>query len=484
MYELLTKSLARGESAKESLVELLRDIAQSIKAHQEAHNGLNLTVKELEGRKEELTSKISDSILILENTKAAGAQAAELEQNVAALRIEKEQLESALNELAESSRATEALVAQLRTTVADEETALAKLQASRSCEMADHDCLTKQIASLRTEVASLTGQKHTILSDVSDLQRQLEERRESAKIELTVRSQRDELCRVSADLEQARTTLAESTGLLDTLRSELAQAHDERTAVLQALSRAQEVAGSHKDLRTENEHLLERVHTLERELAEVQSSACVDRNRVVEMDIAHARMDSEREIRLAETSDWVKERGELQSEIAAMQLEMEELARTVADQRLRADEATSEAAHQRGRYRAVSEECAKHLARIQDLENGIAQCADDMASLEATIGALHGRIHELEGQGGAFEGGAAAAVGDIAHQINSGDVGVGSIALLQWDVPRKRWAVVNCPDVHIGAGIEAQLDLDKTKFHLVRVIYRDDSGALTVVVER
>lgn len=122
-------------------------------------------------------------------------------------------------------------------------------------------------------------------------------------------------------------------------------------------------------------------------------------------------------------------------------------------------------------------ECAAHVTRIRQLEGGIEQGADHIASLELQVQTLQDDM----------DGGAAASsaeITEIARQINSGAADVGDVVLVEWN--GRHWVVTNskgaggAQPTRLSAGVGDQLALDKEKVHLVRVVFRDDHGALVV----
>lgn len=353
---------------------------------------------------------------------------------------------------------------------------------------------TAAAAALQKMGSETAEQRATLKAVLADVAKAQEERRQvDDELERAqgVSGSREVLCARVEELESELVKFRSGRAdYVEGQQSQLAQIEAKNVALKQTLRSRDDqihanVAASDQlhetvfALRNEAEMLTTRLSTSEREQLDLRSGAkTADQLREVEIDGVHAALEAEREMHYAETSQWRAQRGELESEVAAVRIEMDELIETIAALRTRDDTAAKETVRHRTKYEEASADAAAHIHRIRDLEAGIARGADTIASLEATIDTLHS---QLERNTGAYmDHAAAASAEDFARQINSGHVGLGSLALLQWHDPRKRWRVVNCPDVHLAHEIEAQLALDKDRLHLVRVIFRDDRGALTV----
>ena len=147
------------------------------------------------------------------------------------------------------------------------------------------------------------------------------------------------------------------------------------------------------------------------------------------------------------------------------------------------DTAQQQARAEREARTQLDDECAAHTRRIRQLEDGIEQGADHIASLELQVQTMQDDMMHR----GAHHQHAADPVAEIARQVHSGAAEVGDVVLVQWT--GRHWVVVNSPPdprdqgggpTRLSEGIVDQLDLDKDRLHLVRVVFRDDSGALVV----
>ena len=131
----------------------------------------------------------------------------------------------------------------------------------------------------------------------------------------------------------------------------------------------------------------------------------------------------------------------------------------------------------------LDDDCAEHVRRIRQLEAGIEQGADHIASLELQVQTLHEDLMHRSAPPQSLVD----PVAEVARQVNCGAAEVGDVVLLQWN--GHHWVVANSsPDprdqrggpTHLSEGIVDQLGLAKDRVHLVRVVYRDDAGALVV----
>ncbi len=206
-----------------------------------------------------------------EEVAALKEQNRQLAAEIAALRADRDGLQSAQGRIGELTKAAEAAGAEakriedelvtMRWQNAQLNTSLARAQAARDRTEAD---ARKSQQVLTSKVAALTEAAERSAAEIDDLRAQLAARDKEIASAASARSGTE--ARLAELQETARTAKAESSGLgeqLNRLRAQLAQAEQERDQVRQELS----------GLRAENERVTSANRQLEQEVGVLRSAA-------------------------------------------------------------------------------------------------------------------------------------------------------------------------------------------------------------------
>jgi len=406
---------------------------------------------------------LSVSVLVLETQKS------DLEVTVSnlteAVECRKEQLQ-----------ALKAMHTERLQDLASVELSLAEIQSLQKAAVVENEAARSASDRLkRTEIESarLKAECAAYKAKVVDLQsahQELQGQNVDLVKRLATAEERIESNVVAAESAATSVDLASMREETDALKEEQKKIRLEKMELYDAIKRAKAVAGTHAELRAQIASLESRNMALECTLREERERARSpptvgggDRSSVsagVTPKEQHAL--TRNDMALRRESDLKSKISDLESEKYAMRLELLNLNNTIEGLRRTCDAATDGAARSEVRLTDKMEECDRLLNRIQELERGIHQGADDMAALQATISDLYHRCDVT--------------VANVAQDVNSGDARINSLVLLQWSGANGKWNVANAPHLRLAPGIEDQLVLDKTRVHLVRVVLRDGNS--------
>lgn len=554
MYETMFLALSSCEKSKAALASCVDEMTSQDNV---TPSTTESAVEDLAQRKEKLESDLMNLTSDFE-TKKSNCEM--LQGQVEVLSSQKEQLEQDLEVMRRNLAAREdqpcaadidllnlrTRMESLQTNISQEETRLADLMAETKVEMAEKDQLAEVIAALRDEIDRLANQKEVLSEEVVAMERQIEAlaaaKSEAAATMPSAPSDDEEKVEEQYLTKAQRTERNQLEEKLKAMQQSIDEKCKERDSIYSAFLRAQEVAGSHKELRTQKDELQKRVSELEDILSEQQSPRRSENNQIVEtltakLETLTAELETVRDQRAADHTTWTRRQTELEAALerdktAEMEILTTELT-AVRDQhltdrtswahrqteleemleQLRAETThwTNESNDQHSiitalqaekeelaragtRMRRTAEQAAESAAYERGRYRAVsAECAKHLGRIQDLecalaqstddIVSLEATISALHGDGGAgayVARGATTSAAEIARSINTGSVDIGGFALLNWDERQGRWAVANSPEERISPEDEAQLALDQTKMHLVQVLLRDDCGVLIV----